>query len=59
MRVLQVSVDIILLIAMLAQLYSGIAMSRHVFAFLSIDGRMALTRRLHIAPAVRVCLLGL
>ena len=51
MRALQVSVDMLLLIAMLAQMYSGIAMSRHVFVFLPIDVGMALTRRLHILGA--------
>lgn len=48
MRVFQVCVDMLLLIAMLAQMYSGIVMSRHVFAWLPVDGGMALARRLHI-----------
>ena len=48
MRVFQVLVDMLLLAAMAAQMYSGIAMSRHVFAFLPVDGKMALARRLHI-----------
>ena len=51
MRVFQICVDMLLLIAMLAQMYSGIVMSRHVFAFLPIDGGMALARRLHILGA--------
>ena len=51
MRVCHICVDILLLIAMLAQMYSGIAMSRHVFAFLPIDTGMALARRLHILGA--------
>ena len=38
MRVFQVLVDMLLLAAMAAQMYSGIAMSRHVFAFLPVDG---------------------
>ncbi len=50
-RVFQICVDMLLLIAMLAQMYSGIAMSRHVFAFLPVDGGMALARRLHILGA--------
>lgn len=50
-RVLQICVDMLLLIVMLAQMYSGIAMSRHLFAFLPIDGTMALARRLHILGA--------
>ncbi len=48
MRILQCGMDILTLGAMLALLYSGIAMSRHVFAFLPIRGGMALARRLHI-----------
>ena len=51
MRVCQICVDMLLLIAMLAQMYSGIVMSRHVFAFLPIDGGMALARKLHILGA--------
>ena len=51
MRVFQVLVDMLLLAAMAAQMYSGIAMSRHVFAFLPVDGGMALARRLHILGA--------
>lgn len=51
MRVLQICVDVLLLVAMLAQMYSGIVMSRHVFAFLPIDGGMALARKLHILGA--------
>ena len=38
----------ITLATMLALMYSGITMSRHVFAFLPIRGGMALARRLHI-----------
>ena len=51
MRVFQIGVDMLLLLAMLAQMYSGIAMSRHVFAFLPFDGGMAPARRLHILGA--------
>lgn len=50
-RVLQASIDMLLLIAMLAEMYSGIVMSRHVFAFLPFEGGMALARRLHILGA--------
>lgn len=50
-RVVQICADTLLLITMLAQMYSGIVMSRHVFAFLPIDGGMALARRLHILGA--------
>lgn len=51
MRIFQICVDMLLLIAMLAQMYSGIVMSRHVFAFLPVQGGMALARRLHILGA--------
>lgn len=51
MRMFQCSVDMLLLIAMLAQMYSGIVMSRHVFTFLPFDVGMALARRLHILGA--------
>lgn len=51
MRVFQTGVNMLLLAAMLAQLCSGIAMSRYVFAFLPIDRGMALARRLHILGA--------
>lgn len=50
-RRLTLCVDLIVLLAMLVQMYSGIAMSRYVFAFLpEIDG-MSLARRLHILGA--------
>ncbi len=48
MRILQCMINILTLAAMLALMYSGITMSRHVFAFLPIGGGMALARRLHI-----------
>lgn len=51
MRLVQIGVNMLLLTAMLAQMYSGIVMSRHVFAFLPIDGGMAAARRLHILGA--------
>ena len=41
----------LLLLAMLAQMYSGIVMSRYVFAFLPGTGGMSLARRLHILGA--------
>lgn len=44
-------VDMLLLVVMLAQMYSGIVMSRHVFAFLPIKSGMALARKLHILGA--------
>lgn len=51
MRVLMLVIDSFVLASMLAQMYSGIVMSRHVFAFLPIDSKMALARRLHILGA--------
>lgn len=48
MRILQCMVNVLTLAAMLALMYSGITMSRHVFAFLPIRDGMALARRLHI-----------
>ena len=51
MRIFQICVDMLLLIAMLVQMYSGIVMSRHVFAFLPFGGGMALARRMHILGA--------
>ena len=50
-RVLTLCVDVLLLLAMLALMYSGIVMSRHVFAFLPVTGGMVLARRLHILGA--------
>ncbi len=51
MRVLLLCVDVLVLLSMLALMYSGIVMSRHVFAFLSIEKGMALARRFHILGA--------
>ena len=51
MRTLTLCVDILVLLAMLALMYSGIVMSRHVFAFLSVERGLALARRLHILGA--------
>ena len=47
-RILTLCVDILIFAVMLAQMYSGIVMSRHVFAFLPADGGMSFARRLHI-----------
>ena len=49
-RVFTLCIDVLVLISMLAQIYSGIVMSRHVFSFLP-SGGMALARRLHILGA--------
>lgn len=50
-RVVTLCIDILVLLAMLAQMYSGIVMSRSVFAFLPINGGMSIARRLHILGA--------
>ncbi len=51
MRIVTLCVDTLVLVAMLAQMYSGIVMSRYVFDFLPSGGGMALARRLHILGA--------
>ncbi|MCD8090447.1 MAG: DUF4405 domain-containing protein [Clostridiales bacterium] len=51
MRILQTAINFLLLADMLALMYSGIIMSRHVFAFLPVDGGMSLARKLHILGA--------
>lgn len=51
MRTALTGVDILLFALMLTQMYSGITMSRHVFAFLPVRGGMALARRLHVLGA--------
>lgn len=47
-RILQCVINLLTLAAMVLLMYSGIVMSRHVFAFLPIRGGRALARRLHI-----------
>lgn len=47
-RILLLSVNILTLAAMVLLMYSGITMSRHVFAFLPARGGMAAARRLHL-----------
>lgn len=51
MRIITLTVDLLVLLAMLAQMYSGIVMSRYVFDFLPSIGGMSLARRLHILGA--------
>ncbi len=51
MRILTLGIDFFVLISMLVQMYSGIAMSRYVFDFLPWIGGMSLARRLHILGA--------
>lgn len=50
-RTVTLCVDILVLLAMLALMYSGIVMSSHVFAFLPIESGIALARKLHILGA--------
>lgn len=50
-RILYLVIDILVLITMIIQMYSGIAMSRHVFSFLNISNNMSVVRRLHILGA--------
>ena len=51
MRILTLCIDILVLVSMLVQMYSGIVMSRYVFEFLPSIGGMSLARRLHILGA--------
>lgn len=50
-RILTLVIDILVLLSMLAQMYSGIVMSRHALSFLPSLGGMAWARRLHILGA--------
>lgn len=70
MRIFQVCIDVLALFSMVALIYSSIVLSRYVFAFLPIEGGMALARRLHIlgsywgfsnlfAAQKRICVFGL
>ena len=47
-RILRTITDFLVLVDMIMLMYSGIVMSRHVFAFLPIENGMALARRMHI-----------
>lgn len=51
LRIITLCVDLLVLLAMLAQMYSGIVMSRYLFDFLPSIGGMSLARRLHILGA--------
>lgn len=50
-RLFNLITDTALFLIMLMQIYSSIVISRHVFAFLPINGGMALARKLHILSA--------
>lgn len=51
MRIFMLVIDVLVLISMLAQIYSSIVISRYVFDFLPFNGGMSLARRLHILGA--------
>lgn len=51
LRVLQTAVDLSVLAAMLCLGYSGVVMSRHVFAALPVRGPMATARIMHLAAS--------
>ena len=51
MRILTLCMDVLVLVSMLVQMYSGIVMSHYVFDFLPSAGGMSLARRLHILGA--------
>lgn len=51
LRVMQMIINISVLISMLCLGFSGVVMSRHVFAGLSIHGPMATARTLHLAAS--------
>ncbi|MGI5947658.1 MAG: DUF4405 domain-containing protein [Lachnospiraceae bacterium] len=48
LRILTLCTTSLVLVSMLAQMYSGVLMSRYVFDFLPFNGGMSLARRLHI-----------
>lgn len=48
-RVLQLVIDLLVLLAMLGLMVSGVMLSNHVFAFLPISGGMSFARLLHMA----------
>lgn len=50
-RVFQLVVDILVFLAMLGLMVSGIRLSNHVFAFLNIRGGMSFARLLHMAAS--------
>lgn len=50
-HILTLCVDLLLFAAMLMLMYSGIVLSRHVFAFLPIESGLAPARKLHILGA--------
>lgn len=51
LRLVTLCVDCLLFVAMLAQMYSAVVMSRYVFAFLPFHGNLSAARRLHLLGA--------
>lgn len=50
-RVFQLAIDLLVLLAMLGSMASGIVLSNHVFGFLRIRGGMGIARLVHMASA--------
>lgn len=50
-RVFQLVVDMLVFLAMIGLMVSGIMLSNHVFAFLNIESGMAFARLLHMAAS--------
>lgn len=50
-RILQLAADLLLFLAMIGLMVSGIMLSNHVFAFLNIRGGMSFARLLHMAAS--------
>lgn len=51
LRMTILCIDLLVLLAMIVQMYSGIVISRYVFDFLPINGGLAFARKLHILGA--------
>lgn len=51
LRILQTAVNLLVFLSMIGLMVSGIMMSRHVFAFLSVGGSMSFARILHLAAS--------
>lgn len=50
-RILSLAIDLLLFLAMLGLMVSGILLSNHVFAFLNLHGGMSFARLLHMAAS--------
>lgn len=51
LRILQTAVNLLVFLSMIGLMISGIMMSRHVFAFLSVGGSMSFARILHLVAS--------